>query len=169
MARHNLAQNEIAGEIVCADLRSLPVLLRKRSFQHVIANPPFFNRSKGSAASDTGREIGRGGDTSLSEWIDVATRRLAPKGYLTLIQRAERLPELIQSLDDRLGDLRILPVAARIGRDAELVIVSARKGARGVARVSAPFVLHEGLQHDIDRDSFTAAARSVLRDGKALV
>lgn len=168
LARQNLSANGVVGDVVTADLRDLPVALRQRSFQHVIANPPFFDRRDGSMAVDAGRDIGRGGDTPLFEWVDAAVRRLVPKGCLTIIQRANRLPALLSVLDDRVGDICIRPVAARVGRDAELVILSARKGARGLARLRAPFVMHEGTHHDGDRDSYTEDAKAILRDGKAL-
>lgn len=51
-------------------------------------------------------------------------------GYLHLIQRAERVPELLSVAGARLGSLELLPLAARDGRAPDLVILRARKGAR---------------------------------------
>jgi tRNA1(Val) A37 N6-methylase TrmN6 len=59
-------------------------------------------------------------------------------------------------------------LAARCGRAPELVIVSARKGAKGIFVLEAPLILHDGAQHDIDRDSASLLAKSVLRDGNGL-
>ncbi len=63
-------------------------------------------------------------------WIDAATRRLRPGGWLTLIHEAARLPDLLAALDHRLGSLALLPLAPRAGRPATRVLLRARKGGR---------------------------------------
>lgn len=168
LARQNADANGIEMDVHCGDLRCLPEVLTQQSFDHVIANPPYYLRSNGTAATDAGREIALGEDTPLAVWIDVATRRLKPRGYLTLIQDAERLPAVLAGIDGRLGAIKILPLAPRIGRSAHLVIVQARKGARAAAKLLAPVVMHEGLVHDGDRESYTPQLRAVLREGAAI-
>lgn len=168
LAQRNAARNALPLEICTADLAALPRELRARSFDHVFANPPYFRRDRGSAAADPGRETALGEATPPELWIDAATRRLAPGGGLTLIQRAERLPDLLAALDRRLGSLEILPLAPRAGRAAKLVLLRARKGGRGAFRLHAPLVLHAGAQHLRDGDSYTPDLSAVLRRGAAL-
>ncbi|TCP44476.1 tRNA1(Val) (adenine(37)-N6)-methyltransferase [Rhodovulum marinum] len=168
LARRNAAENGIDLVVTGADLAALPVDLRARSFDHVIANPPYFLRAQGSAAPDAGRETALAEATPLTLWVETATRRLAPGGWLTLIQRAERLPELLAALDTRLGSVDLLPLAPRVGRPAKLVILRARKGARGTFRLHSPLILHEGSRHERDADSYTPAVSAVLRHAAAL-
>lgn len=168
LARRNALVNGVQMDLHCVDLRHLPDAILQQNFNHVIANPPYYLRTQGTAASDVGREMGLAENTPLLDWITVATRRLKPKGYLTVIQDAERLPELLAAMDDRLGAVKILPLSPRIGRPAHLVIVQARKGARAAPQLLAPVVMHEGAEHDGDRESYTAQIRAVLRDGAAL-
>lgn len=78
-----------------ADLADMPADLRDRSFDHVLANPPYFDRAAGHAAEDSGREAGRGAETPVAAWIDAAARRLHHKGYLHMIHRVERVPDLL--------------------------------------------------------------------------
>jgi tRNA1(Val) A37 N6-methylase TrmN6 len=85
-----------------------------------------------------------------------------------VIHAADRLPDLLAACDRRLGSLTLLPLAPREGRAATRLILQARKGGRGAFRLLAPFVLHQDPAHDGDRDSFTPAARAILRDGAAL-
>ena len=82
-------------EVITADLRDMPLDLRQRQFDHVIANPPYFDRATGNAASDQGRETAMGEATPLSIWLKVAAKRVAPKGYVTFIHHAERLGDLL--------------------------------------------------------------------------
>jgi len=168
LARQNAARNGIAARIEVADLRALPADLRNESFDHVIANPPYFDRRQGTAARLDDRDIAFGGETPLSEWIDTATRRLRPRGQLSLIQRADRLPEILRALDDRLGSVVLRPIAGRAGRAADRILVHAIKGGRAPFRLTAPLVLHEGATHDRDAEDYRPEIRAVLRDGAAL-
>ena len=168
LARANLSRNDLSGEIVTGDIAELPQDVKEQSFDHVILNPPFFDRKGGSAASDKGREGGRGENTPLAVWLDIAIRRLAPKGCLAIIQRSERLPDVLGGLDGRVGDICIQPLSAREGRMAELFVTTAKKGARGPFRLAAPVVLHEGHAHEKDGDSYSEIARKVLREGLSL-
>jgi tRNA1(Val) A37 N6-methylase TrmN6 len=129
-------------------------------------NPPFF--TGGTRARCAPRAEARHEETPLETWLDCAVRRLAPGGQLTLIQAADRLPDVLRGLDRRMGGLSIRPLAARQGRPAGRVIVTARKGGRGPFVLHPPFVLHEGPVHDGDRDSYTAEAAAILRDGAGL-
>jgi len=168
LAMRNAKENELEVEVVTADLRDLPSTVRQRSFHHVMANPPFFDRAHGSSASDDGREVGRGETVDLDAWIDAACRRLRPSGLATFIQRAERLPEMAGLMVRRFGDIRILPIAPREGRAARLVLVQGQKGARGQARLLAPLILHEGTKHLADGDDYSMRAREILRNGACL-
>ncbi|WP_127902669.1 tRNA1(Val) (adenine(37)-N6)-methyltransferase [Solirhodobacter olei] len=168
LARRNAARNGLELEVVAGDLARMPAELRARSFDHVLANPPYFPAGGGTAAADPGRETAQREETPLATWVDAAVRRLRPGGMLTMIQLAERLPDLLIACDGRLGSLTVLPLAPRVGRPAGRVILQARKGGRGAFRLLAPFVIHAGATHDGDRESFTPAARAILREGAAL-
>ncbi len=167
LARANIAANGLDARVFAADLADLPAALRAESFDHVMANPPFFDRTRGSAAGHASREAGRGEALALAVWFDVAVRRLVPGGRLWMIQRAARLPEMLAAADGRLGAVEVLPLSSRQGRDPETVILSATKGARGAFRLLAPVVLHDGNSHR-DGDQHSALARAVLREGAAL-
>ena len=165
LARRNAAKAGMTLQVMTGDLRDMPADLRARNFDHVIANPPYFRRNGGTPAQDKGREASVVEAASMAEWIGAGVRRLAPRGYLTVIQKADRLGDLVRACDTRLGNLRVLPLAPRPGRDAELVILRARKGARGAFRLLSPVILHDGDRHDADRESYTETARAILRDG----
>lgn len=168
LARRNAGLNGAAFSITTGDLAHLPAPVLGLSFDHVMANPPFFAAADGSGAADPGRETAQRLNTPLATWLDVALRRLKPKGTLTVINRIERLPEMLTALAGRAGDIAALPLAARAGRPAGRVILQARKGVRGPFRLLSPFILHEGPAHLADADDFTQAATAVLRDAAAL-
>lgn len=166
LARANAARNGTAAEILEADLATLPAGLRARSFDHVIANPPWFDAAA-PPARDAGRDAAQREATPLALWVDVGLRRLRPGGRLTVIAPAERLPGLLAAIGPR-ACATVLPLLARAGRPAGRVILQARKGARSPFRLLAPLVLHEGPAHRADGDDASAHARAILRDRAAL-
>lgn len=166
LARHNAMVTGISLEVHDGDLRRMPPGLRG-SFDHVIANPPYFAPQDGTAARDSGRETAQREDTPLADWLLAARKRLHPGGWLTLIHLADRLPDILRGMEG-FGSIAVLPLAPRPGRAANRVVLRARKGARGPFRLLAPLILHEGPAHLADRDDFSAPARAILRDGAAL-
>ncbi|WP_417243897.1 tRNA1(Val) (adenine(37)-N6)-methyltransferase [Celeribacter sp.] len=168
LARRNAQANGAAMQVIEADLRHLPPEVKARRFDHVIANPPYYQRGKSTSAQDAGRDVALGGDTPLAAWVDVAARRLAPKGYLTMIQKADRLPDVLGALSGRLGSVRVLPVQPRVARPAQLVIVQARKGGRADFVLQAPLMMHAGAHHERDADSYTPQVSGILRNAQAI-
>lgn len=167
LARANAERNAMPLDVITADLRDLPDKLRARSFDHVMMNPPYFDRSAGSSAKDGGRDIALGGNTSLAQWLDTGIRRLKPGGSITVIQRVERLPDVLHGLDHRVGAIEARPLAPRLGKAARLVLVSARKGARAPFRLHPSEVLHHGATHVADGEDYTPTVSAVLRRGAA--
>lgn len=169
LARENGQLNGAAFEVVDADLSALPDRVKQQRFDHVIANPPYFDRSAGHAASNAGRETAMGEGTPLSDWLSVAAKRVAPKGYVTFIHRAERLADLLAHLPSTMGSVQVQPFMPRLGRDANLILVRARHSGRAPLRLHAPILLHAGLTHAEDAEDYTPEIKSVLRDVGALV
>lgn len=168
LARRNAAEAQEDFEVFTADLTEMPQSLKDRQFHHVFANPPYFRRAASVASPDAGRDTGKGGETPLAQWVEVAAKRTRPKGTVTFIQRAERLPELIDAMQSHLGSLQLLPLTPRGGRDSQLVLLRARKNGRADFRLHAGLIIHEGASHTGDHESYTPLIRSILRDGAGL-
>jgi tRNA1Val (adenine37-N6)-methyltransferase len=165
LARKNAEDNGISLTVHDGDLARVPDALRAQSFDHVIMNPPYFDRSRGSMSPHDAREQAMGEETPLAVWMDQATRRLKPRGVLTMINAAERLPDILSALDDRLGSVVVQPLSPRTGRAAKLLLLQARKGGRAAFRLAAPIVLHEGAAHTSDREHYTPEIQAILREG----
>ena len=152
------------------DVSAPPRALRQLDFDQVMMNPPY-HAETAMASPVAGRDRAHredegGGD--LSDWIAAGLARLKPKGWLTVIHRAERAPELLRLLDGPAGSIALLPLVPRAGRDAGRVIIRARKGAKGPFRLLSPLVIHTGSAHVRDEDDFSPEAAAILRDAAAL-
>ncbi len=170
LARRNAVDNGLRYVVHDGDLLDMPEPIRTASFDHVFTNPPFYDASASSAPTDAGRDTAhRIGEALLSDWIAVGLRRLKPRGYFTIIHRTERLADILAALDGKAGDIRILPLTSREGRTAGRVIVRARKGAAGALELLAPLILHQGVAHSKDEDSFRPDVRNILRNTQPIV
>lgn len=165
IARMNLVANGRAGtaEVVEGDLGSPPPELQRATFDHVMTNPPFLPAGRGTVSPAAGREAAHVETLALTAWVEACLKRLRSKGWLTLIQRADRLDELCAALAGKAGDLSILPIWPRVDSpSARRVLLRARKGSLGPARLLRGLVLHER------NGDYTAEASAVLRDGAGL-
>lgn len=168
LARRNAQANQIQLDVLTGDLADLPPALKAASYDHVMMNPPYYQPQRATASDDPGRAGALFEDTPIATWADIATRRLKPGGSLTVILKAERLPDLLTALDHRLGSVIVRPMAPRPGRDAALVLVRALKGGRASFRLTAPLVLHEGAAHPGDREHYRPEILKILRGGAGL-
>ena len=165
LARRNAVLNGITLDVVDGNVRTLPAEIRARRFDHVMLNPPYYPARGGTAARDFGRETALREDLPLAEWIGAGLRRLKPGGWMTVIQAAGRLPEVLAGMS---GSVTVLPVASRAGRAVHRVIVRVRKGGKAAFVLLSPIVMHDGAAHAGDQDSYSDLARSVLRFGGIL-
>lgn len=168
LAQRNGTENALPFDVVTADLRALPPDLRQKRFHHVIMNPPYFDRTASTASDDTGKDIAFGGDTPLRDWLEIGAKRVGPRGYLTLIQRMERLPDVLDGLNGRLGAIIVRPIAGRTERAPELFLLQARQEGKSPFRMAPTLIMHQGAMHQGDQESYTAKVSQALRSGAEL-
>lgn len=164
LARENARRNDCAAraEIVTGDAAGRPPPLPAGSVDWVVSNPPYLESAAATPPADGGRRLAnQEAGLDLAGWLGRALFFLRPRGSLTLIHRADRLPALLAGFEGRAGGLRILPLWPRAGQPARRVILQATKGSRAPAGLLPGLVLHEG-------EGFSAAAEAVLRHGGAL-
>lgn len=163
LARRNATENDLSVQVFTADITAMPAEIRTKSFDHVLANPPFFSAHAHKSPRDPGRrEAHVDTEGGLAHWIDAGLRRLRPRGILTMIQRAERMQQILTHLAaHHCGDIAILPIAPRQNRPAGRVLIRVRKAARGPLTLLPPLVLHDG-------ESNSPAAQKILRDAQAI-
>ena len=168
LALQNSKENGHSLEVISEDLFAPTKAFKERSFDHIMTNPPFFSNQSIVPPADSGKATAHMHSESLSDWITFGLKRLKQGGYLTAIIRSDDLAELLGSLSQSSGAIRILPIAARASNPAKRVIVQARKAINGPTELLAPLVMHQGESHDGDKDNYSEIARSILRSGSAI-
>jgi tRNA1(Val) A37 N6-methylase TrmN6 len=166
LAQRNIALNGLSDRITIRQ-GQLAGKLVEAPVDAVFFNPPFFDDPKTLRAPADEKTAAWINDTSLADWIVIGLRRLKEGGGITLIQRADRLADILTALHSKAGGVRILPIHPRADAPAKRVIVSAIKTSRAPLQILPGLVLHESdggaYMPDIDAllrgDAVTALAQ----------
>lgn len=168
LASENAARNGLAD---CVRAVTLSVDAPPRDFAAaglteataagVLMNPPFNDGSRGNTSPDARRRLAHAGGPPLAVWIRTAARLLSPDGVLTLIWRADGLPQVLAGLSG-FGSIAVLPVHPRLEAPAIRILVAAKKGSR------APLTLLPGLMLNDAAGQPTPAAEQILRHAAPL-
>ena len=165
VAGDNVALNGMGTRIsvIAGDLLAPPPRLSPGMFDHVMANPPFIERGRGSPPANPAKTAATiEGDANLGDWVRFALAMARGKGTVTFVHRADRIDALLGHLAGRAGEVVIFPLWPAAGRPANRVLVRATKQVQTPARLMPGLVLH-------DADGrFSEVAEAVLRGGAAL-
>lgn len=160
LAKANVALNS-ASEKILVETGDVAARLPKRfdaAFEQVMMNPPYLPDTSSHVSPDPDRALATmESKANLKRWLKYGHDALRHKGYLTVIHRADRLDEIIQTLSSNLGGVTVLPLWPRKGEEAKRVILQVRKGVRSPARILPGLVIHKS------DGSYTDAAASVLK------
>ena len=155
LARRSAALNGFSDrcEILQTDVRALPLTEAQReSFDLVVTNPPYV-RDSGRMISDRkamalARHELAGG---LSDFLDAAAALLRDHGTLCMIHRPSRLAEILaRASERRLVAREILPVAPRMGKDPNLVLLRFVKNGGWETELHAPLYVYDGKNYSAE-------------------
>ena len=170
IAAENIVRNGLDGRVraVALDVTGpsdafAAVGLGPGSIDRAMMNPPFNDPARQNVSPDERRRAAHAApDASLGEWVAAASWLLHSAGTLTMIWRADGLPQVLAALEGRFGGIAVLPVYGRAGRPAIRILLRASKGSR------APLEVLPGLDLNDASGRPTTEAEDVLRHGQPL-
>lgn len=141
--------------VVAGDLARPP--FPAQSFDHVLTNPPWLDPARHRLPPDASHALADAeGALPIAGWLAALERLLRRGGSLTMIHRADRLPDILRHWPESLGALVIRPIRPRAGADANRVLLAAIKGRRSPPRLLPDLVLHD------EGGGWTAEADAIL-------
>jgi len=167
LAQHNFSFNGFAN----IELKQVDILdcksngLTECGFDQVVTNPPYLDDGTAQLSPYENKKIANSGVSKsiLSLWIKSCHYYLKNKGYLSLVQRMDRLDEILHYLHlYKFGDVRILPIYTKSDCPAKRVIISARKNVKTPMRMLPPLYVHNA------DGGYTDEAHHILYDVKSL-
>jgi tRNA1(Val) A37 N6-methylase TrmN6 len=169
LARQNAKENRLENRIcfinndITKPVSKLDENLKPESFDHVVANPPYYEVGHARCSPHAARSQAYTlTDGMLEKWLQFLSTMTVPGGILTMIHRPETLPKLLSGLKNRFGGIAIYPLFSRPNLPAKRIIIHGTKGSRAPVGVYRGMVLHN------TDGSFTDAANAVLRKGEPL-
>ncbi|MEM7399967.1 MAG: methyltransferase [Pseudomonadota bacterium] len=160
---HSSRVEFIEADILAAASAHAAAGLARESFGHVIANPPFHIAGRARASGNPGKakaHMHEAGD--LERWVRFMVTMAEADASITVIHRADALPDLLALFERRIGNIAVLPIHSKPGGEAIRVLIQGRKGSRAPLRVRPGIIMHE------PDGNFTPIAQGVLREGEAL-
>ena len=167
VANLNSEENGIELKLECSNITKLSSNITSKSFDHVIANPPYFDRKTSVRSINLAKEKSFGDTCPISDWLKVAAKRAKPKGFVHFIVRSDRLPEMFRNMPNSLGSLVITPILSRKNENAKLTILHARKNGRAGFIISSPIILHP--LKSASQEKYVPEVDRVLRNGASLI
>ncbi len=132
------------------------------SFDHIIANPPWFDRASTNSPDPARARAHHAPPDLLNLWIASLTPCLKPAGSMTLILPARSSDQAAAAFAaHHYASLATTPLIPRAGRPAKQLIMTGSR-AGGTTDTHLPgLILH-------DDSGITPEAEAILRDGAAL-
>lgn len=164
IANANSVVNGLSDRVqfLAGDVDAPPGELVAGSFDHAMMNPPFFVEGPADPSPDESRRLAASTDeAALARWTKAAQKFLKPKGTLTAILPADRVPAMLAALDRGFGGVILFPLWPRAGEPAKRILIRAVKGSRAPFALRAGLVLHGESKH-------TEQAEAILRHGAGL-
>ena len=130
--------------VVCGDVRNASQLFSASSFDVVTVNPPYVKKGGGLKNPEEGKAIARHEILlTLEETLRESSKLLKQGGRFYMVHRASRTSEIVSLMET----YALKPDAIRFvhsfrEKDAELLLISARRGGRNAVRIEPPLVLY---------------------------
>lgn len=165
LAKRNIIHNKVSRRINIfkGDLQNAMTIHSMGRFDHVIANPPYYEVGRHSGSITEIRRVARQQEPeALAEWIQAANRVLKPKGTVTFIHAAEKLDDLLYGMKRFCGGIRIFPLWPQMGKPSKRIVVQGIKGSK------APLTLYSGLVMHQEDGLSTERALEVINHGQSI-
>lgn len=154
LAKRNILMNQATRRVSVfrSDVLNSLTMRSLGMFNHIVANPPYFEAGRHSPPPSDIRRLARQHEPeALAEWIQAANRLLKPKGTVTFIHSAEKLDELLVGLKRFCGGIQVFPFWPNPGKACKRLIVRGIKGSRAPMSVLPGLVIHDEGGHSTQR------------------
>ena len=147
MASRSVALNRLEEKvsIVQGDIKEVPTLFEKASFDVVTTNPPYMNDSHGLKNPDLPKAIARHEVLcNLEDVVRAAASVLRPGGRLYMVHRPRRLIEILMAMkSQKLEPKRMKFVHPFADKEANMVLIEAVRGGGALMTVEKPIIVYK--------------------------
>ncbi len=128
------------------------------SYDIVVSNPPYSDHDMPSPNSSKATAHNLNG-LSFTDWLNFCLKMAKPFGEIYMINRVEALPKICSIVQNKAGNITILPIYSKKNQPSKRIIVSLQKDSKAPCSIRRPFFVHD------DAGKYTAEAEKILRSG----
>ncbi len=143
LAQKNIFANKIENIEVHNLDGLIPNSIHENKFDLVFSNPPFFDDDKSIRVPNEEKTRAYIIGAPLLNWIKAMLRFCSAKGEILIIHRADRMYDILNALEKRAGDVRILMIHPKTGENANRVIIRAKKASKAPLQILPPLFLRD--------------------------
>ena len=145
-ARRSAEFNGLSGRVTIhgGNVRAIASLLPPRTFDLVVANPPYRLAASGKINRDTEKRVARHEiEARLDDFLNAAVHLLRARGKVAFVYPAARLVDLVTGMRARrLEPKRLRLVHSYSGGEASLALLEASKDGRKELKILPPLTIY---------------------------
>lgn len=162
MASRSVKLNDLQDrfEVINEDILNLEKIYGQNSFDVVVTNPPYKKRDTGLINENEKKQISRHEITAtLEDFIKVANRILKDKGEFYMVNRPERLVDIISLMRQyKIEPKELRFICSKQGQEPKMVLIKGVKNAR-------PFIkIKENLYIYNDDGTYTDEVKNIYNE-----
>ena len=146
MAKKSIELNNLENrfKIINEDIKNLSKIFPANSFDAIVTNPPYKKENTGLTSNDKTQLISRHEVMCNIENIaKISSYLLKSNCSIYMVHRPDRLVDIIQSFKKyKLEPKKIRFVYPKIGKEPNLILVKATKGAKEFLKVENPLIVY---------------------------
>lgn len=143
LAKRNIVFNHLENRVIIQN-KNIKDIDCKVKYDAVVTNPPYKEKGTGLVNEEDSKVIARHEVlASLDDFIRIGSRCLKDKGNMYIVNRAERLADVLEYLRKyRLEPKELKMVYSKIDSAPVLILVKATKNANRYLRITKPLYIY---------------------------
>lgn len=131
--------------ILNCDIKELPVLLDKNSFDVVVSNPPYKSRESGVGNVDLMQDVSRHETSaSLEDFISIGAMMLNSEGSFYMVNRVERMTEIFDIMRKNKIEPKVLRfIYSNEESEGKLFLIKGVKNGKRFLKVLSPLIMYK--------------------------
>lgn len=146
MAKKSIKLNNLENrfEIINEDIKKINKVFMPNSFDAIVTNPPYKKNNTGLKSKDETQLISRHEIMcNLEDIVKVSSNLLNSNCSLYMVHRPDRIIDIIEFLRKyKLEPKKIRFVYPKIGKEPNLILIKATKGAKEFVKIEKPLIIY---------------------------
>ena len=147
MAGRSVKLNNLQDKmkILNYDIKEIPNVLEKNSFDAVVTNPPYKSRESGVGNVDVIQDVSRHETSaSLEDFISVSGMMLNSQGSFYMVNRVERMAEIFEIMRRNKIEPKVLRfIYSNENSEGKLFLIKGVKNGRRFLKVLSPLIMYK--------------------------